>query len=33
MADAYDRIASTEAEAAQASVHGLMDALTKQNKG
>jgi hypothetical protein len=29
MADAYGRIASTEAEATPASIHDLMDALTK----
>jgi hypothetical protein len=33
MADAYGRIASTEAEAAPASIHDLMDALTKRNTG
>lgn len=32
MADAYGHIARTEAEAALASIHDLVDALTKQSK-
>ena len=32
MADAYDHIARTEAEATPTSIHDLMDALTKQGK-